>query len=225
MKFSKQRVKTENDFDIIGLLHISESQKCKKKKSKIDFFELARYHSRLFIYTTTFPNNIFSGNILAKIADHQPRFISIQRMKPDLYKSKTFKRDYKNFNEDSYLNDLARQWWGNHIPDVNDKYAEFITKLDECTNRHVSIRELSRKEQKLKTKPWITNFILKKITHRNRLFVKRNPNNADLIMAYNLFRTSVTRDIKTSKRNYYASYFENCKNNMNKKHGKVFVKL
>ena len=35
-------------------------------------------------------------------------------------------------------------------------------------------------------------------------------------MAYNLFRNSVTRDIKTSKRNYYASYFENCKNNMKK---------
>ena len=35
-------------------------------------------------------------------------------------------------------------------------------------------------------------------------------------MAYNLFRNSVTRDIKASKRNYYASYFENCKNNMKK---------
>ena len=45
------------------------------------------------IYTNTFSNNIFSGNILAEIADHLPQFISIQRMKPDLYKSKTFKRD------------------------------------------------------------------------------------------------------------------------------------
>ena len=35
-------------------------------------------------------------------------------------------------------------------------------------------------------------------------------------MAYNLFRNSVTRNIKASKRNYYASYFENCKNNMKK---------
>ena len=170
------------------------------------------------IYTNTFSNNIFSGNILAKIADHLSQFISIQRMKPDLYKSKTFKGVYKNFNEDSYLNDLARQCWGSHIPDVNNKYTEFITKLEECTNSHVPIRELSRKEQKIKNKPWITNFILKKITHRNRLFVKkkRNPNNADLKMAYNLFRNSVTRDIKASKRNYYASYFENCKNNMKK---------
>ena len=33
------------------------------------------------IYTNTFSNNSFSGNILA---DHLPQFISIQRMKPDL---------------------------------------------------------------------------------------------------------------------------------------------
>ena len=38
------------------------------------------------MYTNTFSNNILSGNILAKIADHLPQFISIQRKKPDLKK-------------------------------------------------------------------------------------------------------------------------------------------
>ena len=48
------------------------------------------------IYTNTFSNNILSGNMLAKIADHLPQFISIQRKKPDLKKTKICKRDYKD---------------------------------------------------------------------------------------------------------------------------------
>ena len=137
------------------------------------------------IYTNTFTNNILSGNILAKIADHQPQFISILRKKPDLKNTKIFKRDYKNFNKVSYLNDLARQSWNNDIPNVNDKYSDLTQKLDECTDRHAPIRELSRKEQKLRNKPWINKFILKKSNHRNKLFVrkKRNPNNPNLMMA------------------------------------------
>ena len=35
------------------------------------------------IYTNTFSNNILSGNILAKLADYLPQFISIQRKKPE----------------------------------------------------------------------------------------------------------------------------------------------
>ena len=80
-------------------------------------------------------------------------------------------------------------------------------------DRHAPIRELSRKEQ-LKIKPWINKFILKKIAHRNKLFVrkKRDPSNLNLRPAYNLFRNSVKRDIGASKKKYYyASYFENCK--------------
>ena len=81
------------------------------------------------IYTNTFSNNILSGNILAKIADHLPQFISIQRKKPDLKKTKIYKRDYKDFNEVSYLNDLARQSWTNDNPDVNGKYSELSKTL------------------------------------------------------------------------------------------------
>ena len=68
-------------------------------------------------------------------------------------------------------------------------------------DRLAPIRELSRKEQKLKNKPWINKLILKTITRRNKLFVrkKRDPNNPNLRKAYNRFRNSVKRDINASK--------------------------
>ena len=77
---------------------------------------------------------------------------------------------------------------------------------------------MTNKEKRLKNKPWISNKILNKIKHRNSLFVrkKKDPNNEHIKSAYNKFRNSVNNDIKTSKKEYFNKYFENCKSNMKK---------
>ena len=68
------------------------------------------------------------------------------------------------------------------------------------------------------TKPWISDQILKKIKHRNEVFAKKknNPEDAYTKSVYNKFRNSVNKDIRSSKKEYYQSYFENCKNDMKK---------
>ena len=77
---------------------------------------------------------------------------------------------------------------------------------------------MSSHELKSKFKPWITERIQKKIKHRNKLFSKKksNPNDEYIKKAYNRFRNSINRDIKLSKKQYYSTFFENCKNDMSK---------
>ena len=57
---------------------------------------------------------------------------------------------------------------------------------------------------------------------RNKVFArkKRQPDNENCKRLYNLLRNRVNREIKKSKKQYYAEYFTENVNNI-KKHGKV----
>ena len=168
------------------------------------------------IYTNNLTHDITSGNILIQISDHLPQFSCINK---DISSDKTpyYKRNYSKFNEQSFIDDLSIQSWYNH-QDPNIMFNDFAWKLESCINRHAPLKKLNKKELKFKLKPWITPIIIKKINHRNKLFVKKkkNPDNMDIKVLYNKFRNSVARDIKKSKKDYYSKYFEDCKSNMKK---------
>ena len=82
-----------------------------------------------------------------------------------------------------------------------------------CTSK-----ESKKREQKLINKPWITPHILKKIKHRNDIFVrkKNKPEDEHLKKTYKRFRNSANKDMGNSKKYYYSSYFEACQSNMKK---------
>ena len=84
-------------------------------------------------------------------------------------------------------------------------------------------KKVEPKEQKSNQKQWVTNVILKKIRHRNKLFAQRkgNPNDVNIKRNYILFRNAINRNITAAKKSYWSSYFVESKNDMKKKHGKV----
>ena len=53
---------------------------------------------------------------------------------------------------------------------------------------------------------------------KNKLFErkKRQPNNENVKILYNLFRNKVNRELSKSKKSHYATYFENHCNNIKK---------
>lgn len=171
------------------------------------------------IYSNTFKNEIQSGNILIQIADHLAQIAMINKPRIKIENNTNmYKRDYKNLNEESFLDDISIQQWDNNSNDPNEMFNDFLWRLESSVNRHAPLRKLSKKEYKLKSKPWISVFIQRKIRHRNELFSrkKKNPTDEYVAQAYNRFRNSVNRDIIKAKRNYYSTYFENCKLNMKK---------
>ena len=159
------------------------------------------------IYTNTSTNNIYSGNLLLGIADHLAQFVCTENKNSRKTNNDMYKRDYKNRNKQSFLDDLSIQNWKNDMQDAIEKYNDFIWHLEACVNRHAPIKKLNKKEIKMKIKPWITPDIQRKMTHRNRIHWKTS---------YNKFRNSINRGMKKSKTDYYSSYFEECKQNMNK---------
>ena len=169
------------------------------------------------IYSNTFTKESISGNILFEISDHLSQFAFIQKDVSKIPVTDKLSRDYSNFNEASFLEDLSIQNWS-QSNNVNDRYSEFIFKLEGCVSRHAPLKKLSKKEIKIKSKPWITPIILKKIKQRNAIFTrtKQEPGNVHLKTVYKKFRNTINRDLIKSKNSYYRLYFDNCKNDMKK---------
>ena len=173
--------------------------------------------TRITDCSMTLIDNIYS-NIIFKIADHLLQFVSIDTSKIEYNKFKYYKRNYRNFSEEIFLADITIQKWNNDFEDVNDSYNDFIFRLEGCVNRHAPIQKLNQKEQKRNQNPWLTNEILKRIKHRNKLFAQRksNPSDVNIKRIYVLFRNAINRDINDAKKSYWASYFDQSKNDMKK---------
>ena len=92
---------------------------------------------------------------------------------------------------------------------MNNLYNNTIYLLDEFA----PYRKLTKKEFKLKSKPWISNEILTKIHERDKRFYKYS-NAKDLNRKINLFkdykilRNTITRMKRDAKSKYYKEYFE-----------------
>ena len=130
-----------------------------------------------------------------------------------------YKCDLTNFDEQLFADDVSIQNWNAYkFDNINSKFDDFQWRLEGCINRHGPIKKLTRKELKKTTKPWINNYIIKMISHKDRLFHQKikNPLNIRIKCAYNIFRNRVTREIKKAKKEYYKHYFEANLTNMKK---------
>ena len=170
------------------------------------------------IFSNNIPDNIVSGNILLTLSEHFSQFPSITREKVDLKKENIYERDYSNFSNDSFRDDVSIQNRNYYHDNVHDSFSDFYIKLEGSVNRHAPLKELSPKEIKMKDKPWLSQVIVKMIKIRNKVFArkKRQPNNENHKRFYNLLRNGVNRDIKKSKKQYYAEYFADNVNNTKK---------
>ena len=101
------------------------------------------------IYTNTFTEDIFSGNIILQVADHLLQFISVNKKHTvNHIKSNYYKRDFKMFNEQDFLNDLSANNWDNNITDTNAKYNIFIWDLEHYANKHAPLKKVNKRKQK-----------------------------------------------------------------------------
>ena len=105
------------------------------------------------IFTNNINNSLISGNILTDISDHYSQFISIQNQIIDTKNFNIFRRDYSNFSEKSFRDDVSIQNFDNNLIDVNEQFQDFYFKLGGCVDRHAPIKKLKPKEIKLNQKP------------------------------------------------------------------------
>ena len=163
------------------------------------------------IYTNATNANITSGNILMQITDHFPQFLILKNTQVCHNKSESFKYDYSKFKDDKFLeafNQIDFTYLENMDLDVNKKIDRFLKNLSTLTNKHAPIKKRSRKEIKLKDKPWINSRIQKmmRIRHRALLKLKKNATDDNLNL-YKKFKNRVSNEIKRSRVSYFYNFF------------------
>ena len=106
------------------------------------------------IYGNNFSQDSTSGNILIKFADHFTQFISINKNICKTKKEPQFKRDFSNFSENDFIDDVSIQNWNaNNLVDTNSKFEDFEWRLNGCINRHAPFKKVSNKQRKKNPNP------------------------------------------------------------------------
>ena len=80
---------------------------------------------------------------------------------------------------------------------------------------HAPLKKLTKRDIKLKNKPWINDKIQKVMRIRDRLLKKLQKNNdQSLVDLYKNFRNRVSVSLRENKANYFYNYFQKNSNNM-----------
>ena len=162
--------------------------------------------------------NITSGNILMQISDHIPQFLVLKNSQISHHKSVSFKHDYSKFKEDKFLEDFNQTdftYIDNMDMDMNTKFDRFLGELNSLSHKNAPVKKRSRKESKLKEKPWINSKIQKMMRIRDKILLKlkKKPTDDNLNL-YKKFRNRVSNVIKESKSRYFHNYFSSNSQNM-----------
>ena len=139
------------------------------------------YHSATLIdhiYTNS-TSKIVSGIVMVDISDHLP-VVCVTNIPVKKHNPIKYYRDYSNFDQESYLQDInAVNWNAIYSNDLHETATKITDLIKSIADKHAPIRQLSQKKQKLCAKPWITNGILKSIKTKHKLykthFLSNNP--------------------------------------------------
>ena len=116
-------------------------------------------------------------------------------------------RDFSNFSERNFINDLLLINWDHSVSDnetnVNKLFSSFYNKLNKIVNKHASIKSISRRKVKFFLKPWITTGIRKSIQIKNKLLSEGNS------ATYKLYRNKIL-----TLKLYFHNYFQGNTNNL-----------
>ena len=152
------------------------------------------------IYTNILNKPCLPGVLTYDISDHLPTFCIIQDDFILRNSQRTPIRNMKNFDAiSSSLQSLT-------VTDNQETYLNsFLTKIQDITSKHAPLRNLTQKEMKLKTKPWLTKGLLKSISIKNKLFKKCfKQKKVSLVSKYKLYLNKLTKLKQIAKKNYYS---------------------
>ena len=138
-------------------------------------------------------------------------------------KTARYKRDIKNFDRENFLLDLLDIDWLERIDlrreDPNFSFQQFYNAINSLIDKYMPLRQMTKKEIKLQSKPWLTKQILDAIRERDSVykrFVKAKDSDlkTELCNQYKTLRNKVNDDIRDSKKIYFQNFFVKNANNI-----------
>ena len=103
-----------------------------------------------------------------------------------------------NFNLDNFYDELNEKliylFHASH-KSVNELYGSFVATVSKVVNKLAPMRKASRKEKKLKLKPWITPNVLKSTKTIYKMFETLHKNKDDFATKehYKTYRNALNR--------------------------------
>ncbi len=206
-----------NYLDMITSYNLTNTVKhatrvCNTSKTLIDHF-----------YSSSNLDLVSTSILISDISDHLPLLVTIKKVKPKVVVTKDewcFHRSYRSLDVSAIKNDTSSLFNNlvdkyHHLPeiDINTKFEMLSSALKSVLDKHMPLKKLSRKEERLKAKPWITRGILRSIKTRNQLYkilVKTNFKDRKLLSKYKKFRNKLTHIKQKSKCMYYQNRFKDC---------------
>ena len=148
------------------------------------------------LITNDHKNSIFPGIIKTDLTDLYPIFCSINAFAfSNKLNQQMYKRDLLNFNAENFCEDLPKsiliffpQDNAINPNNLNIISNNFINIVKTAIDNYAPLKKLSRRQRKLKLKPWITRGLLISIKHKQKLYLSHFING------------------NTEKRNFYKKY-------------------
>ena len=112
---------------------------------------------------------------LIHMSDHLPNFIIVNRFSDVSFNTNLYRRDYSNFNQSVFLDDVRLVDWQSFLEcdsDPSRMFDSLYETLRQIVDRHIPTIELSKSEQKFYSKPWITPALKTSIRVKNALYRK-----------------------------------------------------
>ena len=164
------------------------------------------------IFSSISEKRSFSGNLLYSISDHLPQFHlvcgSANKPKP----GKSFRKDWKNFDQNNFILDFLGIDWANklyHITDVDQAFKTFYDLVQNLIDQHVPTVIVTKRQKKTRAKPWITPGIIKSISQRqyySRKYIKtKDPTMKSFYyQRYKTYKNLIVTLTRKSKNNHYS---------------------
>ena len=173
-------------------------------------------------HSATLIDNIFfnslehftiSGNLAYDITDHLPNFLIFNKFNTLPGNIKLYKRDYSTLDKQALVDEIQSLDWqmifgSSCNPDPSLMFQSFYSVVSNIIDRHIPVKQLSRRELKLKSKPWITLGIKKSIQIKNNLYKKFIKTKSTYYHSkFKIYRNKINHLLRISKKAYYNQYF------------------
>ena len=147
------------------------------------------------------------------LTDNLPNFIIFTKFSTVPTNIRIYKRVYSRCKETDLFREMESLNWheifeGIPNSDPSLMFDTFYSKTSETIDKHLPLKQLSRRELKFETKHWITPAIKVSICFKNRLYKKYLKSKSIYYHAkFKYYRNKINHLLKISKRQYYNEYF------------------
>ena len=163
------------------------------------------------IFFNSLDHFTISGNIIYDITDHLPNFLIFDKFSSLHNNVKLYKRDYSTFNPQDMISEFQTINWQTVISSEQDSsstFSSFYNVMSTIIDKHIPVKQLSKRERKFLSKPWITSALRKSIYVKNNLYKKFIKTRSTYIHSkFKLYRNKLNHLLKIAKKEYYNNYF------------------